>query len=176
MSQLKKHVDALTKSELDEFATEYYGINLDRRKSKGAMAKKLISDADVTSPLKPLPWEELLVEQLEKEAEVQTDEVQTDEVITDEVQTDEAKTEKVDLVVDQSFEPIPLSFKRGLERFMITTDTAATIAQSIIDGKSSKDGVIKSDVRLVDSILHHVAVSGEVLVRETRNSQFIKIK
>ncbi|URQ03566.1 prohead protease inhibitor [Vibrio phage PVA23] len=162
MSQLKKHAESLTKEKLDEFAKEYYGIELDRRKSKGAMTKKLVEEAEGKTPLKQLPWEELLVETKEEIKEIS--EVKPEVV------------EKVELPNDESFEPMPLPFRRGREFFMTASDSAVKSAKAIIAGDGSLDDVLASDLRVVKSILHYVEKDGKVLVRETRNSQFITIK
>ncbi|ALP47488.1 hypothetical protein [Vibrio phage XZ1] len=165
MSQLKKHAESLTKEKLDEFAKEYYGIELDRRKSKGAMAKKLVEEAEGKTPLKQLPWEELLVETKDETKEIkEISEVKTEVV------------DKVELPIDESFEPMPLPFRRGREFFMTASDSAVTSAEAIIAGDGSLDDVLASDLRVVKSILHYVEKDGKVLVRETRNSQFITIK
>ncbi|QNJ54731.1 prohead protease inhibitor [Vibrio phage vB_ValM_R10Z] len=164
MSQLKTHAESLTKAELDEFAKEYYGVELDRRKSKGAMAKKLVEEAETKTPLKQLPWEELLVETEDKpDPIVETKPVETKEVV-------------VELPKDDSFEPMPLPFRRGREFFMTASDSAVKSAKAIIAGDGSLDDVLASDLRVVKSILHYVDKDGKVLVRETRNSQFITIK
>ncbi|QIW91048.1 hypothetical protein PVA8_191 [Vibrio phage PVA8] len=163
MSQLKTHADSLTKAELDEFAQEYYGIELDRRKSKGAMTKALLEGAEGKTPLKQLPWEELLLEET------------PDPVVETKVK-EESEAVKVELPKDDSFEPLPLPFKRGHERFMIASDSAVESAKGIVAGKASLDDVLASDLRVVKSILHYVEQDGKVLVRETRNSQFITIK
>ncbi len=164
MSQLKTHADSLTKTELDEFAQEFYGIELDRRKSKGAMTKALIEAAEEKTPLKQLPWEELLVEE--------TPEIAEPEALTDAITTEV----KVELPKDDSFEPLPLPFKRGFERFMVATDSAVSSAKAILSGQAAIESVIASDLRLVKTILHYVEKDGKVLVRETRNSQFITIQ
>ncbi|AGN30037.1 hypothetical protein VPFG_00032 [Vibrio phage nt-1] len=162
MSQLKTHADSLTKAELDEFAQEFYGIELDRRKSKGAMTKALIEAAEDKTPLKQLPWEELLLEE-------------TPEVVETPASV-EPVVQAVVVEQDASFVPLPLSFRRGKERFMIATDTAVKSAQAILADESTISDAKESDLRTVNSILHYVSQDGQVLVRETRNSQFITIK
>ncbi len=167
MSQLKTHADSLTKAELDEFAQEYFGIDLDRRKSKGAMTKALLEAAEDKTPLKQLPWEELLLEETpEPEAEV------VPEPVAEVKETSVA----VELPKDESFSPIKLAFKRGAEQFMIASASAVDSATAILSGKDTLESVLASDLRVVKSILHYVERDGKVLVRETRNSQFITIK
>lgn len=166
MSQLKTHADSLTKAELDEFAQEYFGIELDRRKSKGAMTKALLEGAEDKTPLKQLPWEELLLEETpEPEA-----------LVVPEPVAEVKETPVVELPKDESFSPIKLAFKRGAEQFMIASASAVVSATAILSGKDTLESVLASDLRVVKSILHYVERDGKVLVRETRNSQFITIK
>ncbi|AUR85748.1 hypothetical protein NVP1081O_013 [Vibrio phage 1.081.O._10N.286.52.C2] len=182
MSQLKTHIDTLTKKELDAFAQEFYGVNLDQRKSKGAMAKVLIEAADVTVPLKQLPWEELLIEEI-KELETIEPEVIEPEVIEPEVIVPELDLTQITepdlapaLEVAEDFKPLPQPFKNGAKRFMVVPIDAVESYQKLAAGDIEISAVLASSRRAVESIIFYVERDGEVLVRESRNSRFITLK
>ncbi|CAM0035832.1 prohead protease inhibitor [Vibrio phage F86] len=173
MGQLKTHVDSLTKSDLDEFAREFYGIELDRRKSKGAMTKALIDQAETTMPLKPLPWEELLVE-TSTEDEIAA--VVENETLKSTVEVETPKAARVEVEVEENFVPLRTPFKRGGEPFLTITLSAVEFYQALKAGTVSLSDVPKADERAVKTILYYVERDGELLVRETRNSRFIELK
>ncbi len=171
MSQLTKHAETLTKVELDEFATEFYGADLDRRKSKGAMTKALTAFAETNAPLKPLPWEELLVETPAEEV------VEVAVAASAPVAEVEApKAEPVKVEVEGDFVPFRKPFKRGAEQFLTITLSAVEFYQALKAGTVSLSDLPKADERAVKTILFYVERDGKLLVRETRNSRFIELK
>ncbi len=184
MSELTKHANTLTKTKILEFSQEYYGEGLNDRASKGAMIKQLEKIAEEKTPLKPLPWEELL---LEEESSVETKEVQqevTDEIVDATDAEDSAEVKPVDLVdlvepvedvaIEAHFKPIDLDYKNGDERYMIVTFDSVESYKKIKAGEISLNDV-KNSVEEVKSIFYYVQRNGSVLVRETRNSRFIEL-
>ncbi|CAL9980507.1 prohead protease inhibitor [Vibrio phage D481] len=173
MSQLTKHADTLTKGELDAFAKEYYGLDLDRRKSKGAMTKALVEHDQTNAPVKPLPWEELLVETPAEETEV-TEEVAGAKAPAAPVEA-EQETKVVETKVDASFVPARLPFKRDGVPFMTASASVVDFVAELKSGKVSLEQCPRSDEKAVKSILFYIERDGKVLVRETRNSRFIEL-
>lgn len=171
MSQLKTHAESLTKVEVDEFAQEYFGIQLDRRKSKGAMVRTLLEKAEGTDPLKPLPWEELLVEDSESDAPLAPESVS--KVDDDDDGTiapmDVEKPSPVELA---GFTPVVLPYKRGGEPFIPVHFEVVEMVRGILDGSKTVDDITHQE-HIIKSILWYVENDGKCLVRETRHSDFI---
>lgn len=63
MSQLTEYLAGLSKDKIDAFASEYFGVQLDKRQTKDVMINTLAEAAVDKTPLKQLPYEELLLEQ-----------------------------------------------------------------------------------------------------------------
>lgn len=177
---LTDHIKTLDKRDLDKFAIEYYGVQLDRRKSKEKMEKQLLDEVYDKDPLKPLPWEELLLETdttsisdegnsedieiLDHSNLVVTEETNTEELII--TNDDEHNTQKdVPVVPEINFEPSwtpTLTCSRGVYY---------PINWQVLDRYLAGDRTSQDS----QTIEYWIRKNGKLIVRESRNSRFIEL-
>lgn len=171
---MEQYIEGLSKAELDAFATEYFEVDLDRRKSKKVMVEQLNKAIEGTAPVKPLPFvaeddnEELVVVNAIVEEEVETPE----EIVEVDVSIDSDEEPWLPPVVEEGFEPAwELNLVNGDKPY--ANVDFRSINAFLAGDETSVDSSIESDLK---TIRHWIAKNGEVLVRESANSRFVTLK
>lgn len=198
MSTLKEYIAGFEsdKTKLDEFASEFYNIKLDRRKSYTKMLDTFLKKAEKTDPIKQLPFEELLLEESNNEVpEVGGTDSQLDETedLTDPsdgeldpLEDDESgsldqdgqddKESKGDAtdIFGGAFIPFELTFKNGGNRYtMVPYSVSDYVTEQQSKGTFDVDNLPSGTRKLVLSLFWYIIHHGKVTVRESRNSRFI---
>lgn len=174
---METYIEGLSKAEFDEFATEFFGVELDRRKSKKVMVEQFEEATKGKEPLKKLPFESApLVVEAEEELIVVKAVGDKDPVIEPEVLESMEEVEETGEVLEVDPEFVPAwapTMIRGEQKFANVNWISVLAwqggARDAVPGLDS----LSNDIATIN---HWIAKDGELLVRETRNSRFITLK
>ena len=190
---LETYTKELNKREFDDFAKEYYGINLDSRSNRKTMDELFfaIIETEDKSPLKQLPFEELLVEDNVVEslkaddneitsAEVLDEIIINESIIDSTVILSEDQLEEGETIEDEPVKEIDIEFKPSFElNFKNGPDLYSVVSYTVTDFlESMKNGIdiseaLDRDLPSINTVMHYITKFGKVMLRETRNSRFI---
>lgn len=194
MTTLVEYVASLDSTKaLDDFAREYYGIKLDgRMKNFTKMSEVFFKKAKDKTPLKQLPFEELLVEtdnevgaSKETGSDIQASQEDNQEHLSsgdsDSKPIDEAEEvgEKAEqgLEFGDDFKPaFELNFIKDGRKFSLVHFSVTDYLDALKSGSASLSEMPKQHERHIKTVLWYSRQHGSVMVRETRNSQFIIYK
>ena len=175
MKELMDYVKGLTsKKALDEFAMEYYGIKLDRRKKLDIMLTTFEKKAKDTVALKSLPFEEEgNVQEVKEIPDNSSDDtlVEVEETTEVEEETETEETTEVEEETETTEVEISPHYytPKWAPCFTGPNGKYAPLHWQIVEAWLSGD----RDTPDAKTIAHWITVDGSLLVRESRNSRFV---
>lgn len=172
------------KKSLDKFATEYFGLSLDGRSSAKTLRKEILEAAQTTDPIKQLPFENEedlpTTNQIEGYNDILPNGSKGSEIESlpnSGVSAHEPPVEESLFEFEDGYRPsFELIYKLNGTQFTLVhfkvTDSLIALQKHTLEF----DDIEPAFQRSVKSALWYIKFQGSILLRESRNSQYITFK